>query len=346
MDHAIISFLLITLAFSIALLWAPLLTNYLYKKKFGKQIRTAEEAPIVASLHAKKAGTPTMGGVLIWGTVGILALSFFLLSELFPGSIFTKINFLTRPQTFLPFGILITAALVGLLDDVLNIKKIGAGSGGLRMRQKLLMYAIIAAIGAWWFYVKLDWSTIHLPFIGNFDIGLWYVPIFFVVIIATAFSVNESDGLDGLAGGTLLTSFAALGAVAFLQSKYDLASFCLVILGATLAFLWFNIPPARFFMGDTGSMSLGITLGVVAMLTNSTFLLPIIGFVFVLESLSVIVQIISKKFLKKKMFISTPLHHHFEAIGWPEPKIVMRFWILAGVSATIGFILAVIDFTY
>lgn len=173
--------------------------------------------------------------------------------------------------------------------------------------------------------------------------GWWIVPIFIFIIVATSFSVNEIDGLDGLAGGTLLAAFAAFGSIAFLQGKYDLATFCGVITGALLAFLWFNINPARFFMGDTGAMSLGVTLGIVAMLTNSVLLLPIIGFLFVVESLSVIIQVLSKKFLGRKVFLSSPLHHHLEAIGWPEPKIVMRFWVIAGVAAVIGVIVALLE---
>ena len=169
------------------------------------------------------------------------------------------------------------------------------------------------------------------------------IPIFIFIIVATAFSVNEIDGLDGLAGGTLLSAFAAYGAIAFLQGHYNLATFCGVIVGSLLAFLWFNIHPARFFMGDTGAMSLGVTLGIVAMLTNSALLLPIIGCLFVLESLSVIIQVLSKKLRGKKVFLSAPLHHHLEAIGWPEPKIVMRFWVISAVAAATGLIIALID---
>ena len=161
--------------------------------------------------------------------------------------------------------------------------------------------------------------------------------------MATAFSVNETDGLDGLAGGTLLFAFASFGVIAFITGKYDLAAFCGVIVGALLAFLWFNINPARFYMGDTGAMSLGITLGVIAMLTNSALILPVIGLIFVIESLSVIIQQLSKKIRGKKIFISSPVHHHLEASGWSEPKIVMRFWVIAGVSAAMGLIIFLLD---
>ena len=180
---------------------------------------------------------------------------------------------------------------------------------------------------------------------GNFEIGWWYIPFFIFIIVGTSFSVNEIDGLDGLAGGTLLIAYAAFGVIAFVMGRYDLAAFCGVIIGALLAFLWFNIMPARFYMGDTGAMSLGVTLGVIAMLTNYALLLPIIGFLFVLETLSVIGQVISKKILGKKIFISAPIHHHLEARGWSEPKIVMRFWVIAGITAVIGLILFLLDKT-
>ena len=211
------------------------------------------------------------------------------------------------------------------------------------MRHRLLIYTAIAVVGAWWFRVKLDWDLLHIPFVGDFNVGLWYVPFFILVIVATAFSVNESDGLDGLAGGTLLTSFGAYALIAFAQGRYDLAVFCGVILGALLAFLWFNIHPARFFMGDTGAMSLGVTLGIVAMLTTSAIFLPVIGFVFVLESLSVIAQISARKLFHVRLFRSSPIHHHLEAIGWPEPQIVMRLWVISMISAAVGVSLVLLD---
>ena len=336
-------FILTTLSFGVAMLWTPLLTHFLFKYNIRKQIRDEKKAPVMSKLHKEKNGTPTMGGILIWITVLFLALFFCILSQLTNFEIFEKLNFLTRPQTLLPLGALVASALVGLFDDYLNVKKIGPYGGGLRVRHRLIIYTLIAIIGAWWFYFKLDWDVIHVPFFGNFEIGWWYIPIFIFIIVATSFSVNESDGLDGLAGGLLLTSFGAYGAIAFSQGKIELAAFCGVIVGALLAFLWFNINPARFFMGDTGAMSLGVTLGIVAMLTNSVLLLPVIGFLFVIESLSVIIQVLSKKILRKKVFLSAPIHHHFEAKGWREPKIVMRFWVISGVMAVVGLIISLMD---
>ncbi len=335
-------FVLTTVSFLAAILWMPVLTRFLYRYKLGKQIRDESSAPIFYQLHKAKSGTPTMGGVLVWGTVMILAIAVLILHRTFDG-LWSTLNFLSRPQTLLPLGALVASAVVGLIDDYWNVRRIGAAGGGLRVRHRLLIYTAIAMVGAWWFFYKLQWDLIHVPFLGNFNIGWWYVPLFIFVIVATSFSVNETDGLDGLAGGTLLISFGAFGAIAATQGKIELAAFCGVIVGALLAFLWYNIYPARFFMGDTGAMSLGVTLGIVAMLTNSVFLLPIIGFVFVLESVSVIIQVSSKLIRKKKVFISSPVHHHLEAKGWPEPQIVMRFWVVAGVSAVIGLILSLLD---
>lgn len=332
-------FILTTLSFGITFLWTPVLTHFLYKYKLGKQIRDGQGTPIFSRLHKAKSGTPTMGGVLIWGTTAGLAITIFYLAKFTQLDIFKELNFLSRSQTLLPLGALIASALVGAFDDFLNIKKIGSNGGGLRVRHKLILYTLIAAFGAWWFFSKLGWDIIHVPFLGDYNIGIWYVLLFIFIIVATSFSVNETDGLDGLAGGVLLIAFASYAIIAFAQGKFDLAVFCGVIVGALIAFLWFNIYPARFFMGDTGAMSLGVTLGIIAMLTNTFLLLPFIGFILVIESLSVIIQIISKKFRHKKVWLSTPIHHHFEAIGWPEPKIVMRFWLISGVMAMIGLII-------
>jgi phospho-N-acetylmuramoyl-pentapeptide-transferase len=336
---------LASLSFMVAFVLTPLWTRYLYKWRLGKQIRN-EGAPIYQQMHEKKAGTPTMGGLLIWLTVLILAILFWGLNKLGIDSLIGKMNFLSRGQTFLPLGALVASAIVGLADDLMGVFKIGSKGGGLKMRHRLIIYTIIAAFGAWWFYSKLDWSVIHIPFVGNFDVGIWYILIFIFILVATSFSVNETDGLDGLAGGTLLTAFGAYGVIAYALGHYDLAAFCGVIIGALLAFLWFNIHPARFFMGDTGAMSLGVTLGIIAMLTNQFLLLPLIGFILVIESGSVIIQVLSKKLRGKKIFLSAPIHHHLEAKGWPETKVTMRFWIISWVMATLGLIIAFLDRFY
>lgn len=342
-DQLLKSLIVYALTFVAALAVTPLVTHVLYTYKLGKRIRSQAEAPIMSQLHAKKAGTPTMGGIIVWGTVLIVALAIAGIDWIAPDSTLASLNFLSRSQTKLPLGALVASALVGLVDDIFNIRGKGAHGGGLRMRHRLLIYTAIAVFGAWWFSYKLEWDVLSIPFFDSISIGWLYIPIFIFIIVATSFSVNETDGLDGLAGGTLMTSFAAFGAIAFFQGKYDLATLCAAIAGALLAFLWFNIYPARFYMGDTGAMSLGVTLGIVAMLTNTALLLPVIGFVFAIESISVILQLSSKKIRKKKIFISAPIHHHLEAIGWPEPKIVMRMWIIAAVMSLLGVVLYLID---
>ncbi len=342
--HIIRVLFLSTLAFVFTVLWTPVLTDFLYKYKLGKKIRNSGKTPIFSKLHAHKSGTPTMGGILIWGTTFVFIILFYYLSLIFPGSFTSALNFLSQKETLLPLGALMAAALIGLLDDWLDIRGRGVfGGGGLKMRHRLLIYTVIAIIGALWFYFKLDWSLIHIPFLGYFEIAWWYIPVFIFIIVATSFSVNETDGLDGLAGGSLLIAFASYGIISFAMGRYDLAVFCGVISGALLAFLWFNIPPARFYMGDTGAMSLGVSLGIIALLTNSVFLLPFIGFVFVIESLSVIIQVLYRKIKGKKFFLSAPIHHHFQAKGWSESKIVMRFWLISGVMAVIGLLIFFVD---
>jgi len=331
-------FAILAISFIAAMLATPFLTHFLYKYKIGKQIRDDGSSPVFTALHKKKAGTPTMGGLLIWIVVALLALLFWLLSGFFDNSIFNNLNFLNRPQTFLPLGILVLAGLVGALDDLMGVFKIGPKGGGLGIKERILLFTFVAAVGALWFYFKLDWDMIHIPAIGDFFIGIWYIPLFILVIVATSFSLNETDGLDGLAGGVILPAFGVFGAIAFAQGKVELAMFCAAIIGTLLAFLWFNVHPARFYMGDTGSMALGVTVGVIAMLTNSFLILPLVCFILVVESLSVIIQLASKKFRGKKVFRSAPIHHHFEALGWPECKVTMRFWIIAWVMATIGLV--------
>lgn len=330
------------MSFFIAILLTPLVAKYLIKWRLGKQIREDVNAPIFIQMHKKKTGTPTMGGVVIWGAVLILIVLIYAFSLTFDG-FWGNLNFLSRGQTLLPLGILIFSAIIGAIDDLMGIFKMGPRGGGLHMRHRIVIYMAIAALGAWWFYYKLGWDTLHLPFIGNYNIGLWYIPFFIFIVVASAFSTNETDGLDGLAGGVLLFAFSAFTVISFAEGKFNLAMFNAAVVGALVAFLWFNVHPAKFFMGDTGAMSLGITLGVTAMLTNTALFLPLIGFILMIESLSVIIQLTSKKIFKRKIFLSTPIHHHFEAIGWPESQITMRFWIVSGISAALGLILFFVD---
>ncbi len=337
-------FIVATISFFIALLITPLWTKVLHKYNFSKkQVAREDVAPIFSRLHQKKQGTPTMGGVVIWGTVLIVVFGLWFFSQLFPGTALAKFNFLSRAQTLLPLGAFVISAALGMVDDLWVIRGKGEKGRGLRMRDRIFMYILIGLGGAWWFYYKLGWDFINMPFFGDMTIGPWYILFFTFVILASAFSANETDGLDGLLGGVALTIFAALGVIAFVQERMDLVVFIAAIIGALVAFLWHNIYPAKFFMGDTGSMALGVMIGVIAMFLNVPLLLPIIGIIFVIESASVILQLWSKKFRGRKIFLSTPIHHHFEALGWPEMQVTMRFWMVSVVGAIVGLIIFLVD---
>lgn len=336
-------FIMTSVGFAVGLFATPLMTSWLYRYKFGKSIRSSDAAPIMSKLHAKKSGTPTMGGVLIWFTTLFLAFVFALIHYFAPESFLGRLNFFTRAETLLPLALMVLGAVVGMFDDVFNILKRGPKGGGLSVNQRLIIYTILSAAGAWWFYSKLGFQEIHLPFVGDYFIGWLYIPFFILVMTATTHALNLTDGLDGLAAGSAATALSAYLVIAFVQGRFDLAVMLGVVIGALMAFLWFNVNPARFFMGDTGSMSLGFVLATVAMLTDTAFLLPVIALLPVLETLSVIVQTISKKVRGKKIFHSTPIHHHFEALGWSETKIVMRFWIISAISAVCGLALYLLD---
>jgi len=261
---------------------------------------------------------------------------FYFLALVFDGFWFSRFNFLSRGQTWLPLFTLIVASLVGFADDILQV--FGKGKyvgGGMSFGRRFLVVVLIGLIGGLWFFYKLGWSMIYIPVLGYITIGFWYVPLFILVMLA-CWSGGVIDGLDGLAGGAFISIFGAFTIIAFSLGKIDLAAFCAVIFGALLTFLWFNIPPARFYMGETGILGLTSTMAVVAFLTDSIIVLPIIAGLLVIESGSVILQLLSKRFRKKKIFLSAPIHHHFEAKGWPHYKVTMRFWIIGIVLAIIG----------
>ena len=339
------------LAFIIAFALTPALTHILYKYKIGIRIKknsvSGDKLTYVSRLHEGKAGTPTMGGVLIWLTVIILILLshyvFPYIAKIFNINFIARLDFFSRGQTWLALFTLAAAGILGLFDDWMSVKGYGKNKGGgMRFLSRFGWLILISILGAWWFYFKLGWDQIHIPAIGDFGIGFWYIPLFIFIIIFTAISSNETDGLDGLNGGVLMLAFGSFSLMAFFQNKIDLASFCAAIAGALLAFLWFNIYPARFFMGDTGAVSLGATLGVVAMLTNSALVLFVIVFIYVIESVSVVIQLTSKKFFQRKVFLAAPIHHHFEAKGWPETKVTMRFWIFTALTAILGVIIGIL----
>ncbi|MDO8436520.1 MAG: hypothetical protein Q7S82_04075 [bacterium] len=330
------------ISFIVAFLLTPILTGFLYKHKlWRKEVRTksldGKELPIFQKFHSEgETHVPRMGGLLIWITPLILIFLFFGISKITDIWWIDKLNFLSREQTWLPLFALVSAALLGLADDFLQVfgkgKYIG---GGLSLKKRLLIVALIGLIGALWFYFKLDWHSIHIPGWGNLEIDGWYIPLFIIVMLAV-YSGGVIDGLDGLAGGSFASIFGAYAGIALFFGQIDIAAFSAVILGALLAFLWFNIPPAKFYMGETGIMGLCASLTVIAFLTNSVLVLPIIAFLLVIESGSVILQLLSKKFLKRKLFLASPIHHHFEARGWPHYMVTMRFWIIGAIMAIVG----------
>jgi phospho-N-acetylmuramoyl-pentapeptide-transferase len=316
--------------FFISMLLTPIYTELAYRGHWWKKPRTTavsgEAAPVYQKLHAAKhqRHIPTMAGVIFVLAVAIVTLT----------------SNLGRSQTWLPLAAMAGAGLIGLFDDIVNIHSTG-GIAGLRVKVKALLLLGIALVGGWWFYRKLGVTSIHIPFWHDLHLGWLIIPLFMLVIFATANAVNITDGLDGLAGGLSAIAFGTYAVIALLERKYKISGFCMTTTGALLSYTWFNIFPARFFMGDVGSFALGTALGVVAMLTNTVWLLPVIG--LVIEAGSVALQLISKKLRNgKKIFRSSPIHHHFEAIGWPETKITMRFWVIGQIAGFFGIILYIL----
>lgn len=322
--------LLSIIAFVISMALTPLYTYFAYKYRFWKRQRTTstngEALEVFTKLHAHKfkRSIPTMAGIVGVASIIIVTVS---------------LN-LDRAQTWLPLAALIGGAIVGLIDDIINIRGKQLGVAGLRSSIKFMMITAIGVGLGWYFWSKLGVTDIGIPFIGDITIGWWIIPLFAFAVVATGNAVNISDGLDGLAGGLLGLSFSTFGVIALLQGNIGIAGFCFTVVGALLSYLWFNIPPMRFMMGDVGSFAYGTSLGVVAMLTNSLFLLPVIGVLFVAEAGSSLIQMTSKRFFGRKIFISAPIHHHLEAIGWPETKVTMRFWVIGAVTGFLGIVLA------
>ncbi len=321
------------LSFITAMVLTPLYTTAAFSGKWWKRARTTaitgEKAKVYQKLHAAKhqRHIPTMAGVIF-----VLAIT-----------LVTVAGNLSRSETWLPLAAMVGAGLIGLFDDIINIRGVGGGIAGMRAKVKALLLIAVALVGGWWFYNKLGVNTIHVPFFDTWHIGWLIIPLFVLVVFATANAVNITDGLDGLAGGLSAIAFGAYAVIAIIERKYGLAGFCMTITGALLSYTWFNIYPARFFMGDVGSFALGTALAIVAMLTDTVLLLPVIGIIFVAEAGSVIVQIGSKKLRHgKKIFLSSPIHHHFEAIGWPETKVTMRFWVIGQIAAFVGVIMFIL----
>jgi len=342
------------IAFFVGIAITPLVTHYLYKhkcwkKKSGKAGGYAGgETPIFNKLHeGKEVGTPRMGGIVIWASVFITVLGIWFLERYVGGSMLEKLEFLSRSQTWLPLFALLVGAIVGLIDDLLEVNGNGKYfAGGLPLSRRLMVVGIFFAFAGYWFYEKLDVSSVSIPFDGVLDLGVFFIPFFILVGIAV-YAGGVIDGVDGLSGGVFAIIFASYGLIAIAQNQIDLAAFCAALVGGLLAFLWFNIPPARFYMTETGVMGLTMALTITAFMTDTIVdggkglaVLPVIAFPLVITVLSDIIQVTSKKFRGKKVFRVAPIHHHFEAIGWPAYKVTMRYWVLTSVMAFVGVAIA------
>ena len=336
-------------AFFLGLFFTPIATHFFYKYKMWKKYGRNENATIseFSKIHNEKEElkTPRVGGIIIWVSVLTTVLIFYLVSIFFPSKNSFALNFLSRNQTLIPVFTLLIGSLIGLWDDFIQIYGTGkfAHDDKSWRKWKVSIVAFLSLVIGIWFFYKLGMTSLRIPFMGEIYFGILIIPFFMIVALAT-FSGGVIDGIDGLSGGVLASIFGAYSAIAYANNQIDIAAFSAVITGAILAFLWFNIPPARFYMGETGIMGLLTTLATLAFLTDSVFILPIVALPLVLTSLSVILQIASKKFRNgKRLFRLAPLHHHFEAIGWSSYKVTMRFWILSVVFSILGIILAIIS---
>ena len=336
-------------AFFLGLLLTPVATHFFFKYKMWKKYSrngtiTAPDFPKIHREH-EELNTPRVGGIIIWVSVLLATSLFYFISILFPSAETEKMNFLSRNQTLIPFFTLLIASLIGLWDDLIQIYgkgRFAQDDVSWRKWKAFLVTIISLLIGSWFFY-KLGMTSVHIPFNGELYLGILMIPFFILVTLAT-FSGGVIDGIDGLSGGVLASIFGAYSAIAYANNQIDIAAFCGVITGTTLAFLWFNIPPARFYMGETGIMGLTITLSTLAFLTDSVLIFPIVALPLVITSGSVILQAISKKLRGgKRLFKLAPIHHHFEAIGWSSYKVTMRFWVLSAVFAIVGIVLTIIS---
>ena len=349
MDDVMRIFIPATLAFLIGIALTPFLTHFLYrhrmwKPKAGKTALDGTAATEFNRLHnEREVGTPRFGGVIVWASVLLTADLLSVLARLYPTA-FADLAFISRNQTWVPLAALAVGALVGFVDDLFEV----AGRPGLKLRIRLLIVAAVAAGAGWWFYDKLDVSAISIPFATvPLELGVLFIP-FFILVALFIYAGGVIDGIDGLSGGTFAAIFAAYGGIAFFQNQMDIAALCAAISGGLLAFLWFNIPPARFYLSETGTMALTLALTVIAFLTDTLgggkgiTVLPIIALPLVATVASNILQIFGKKVLGRKILRIAPLHHHFEALGWPPYKVTMRYWVVGIVAAIVGMTIALL----
>jgi len=338
------------LAFGVGIACTPILAYYLYKYKAwkktpGKLAMDGSEASVFNALHTKhEIRAPRFGGVVVWGSVAIVTAALASIAALAPSPITEQLDFLSRSQTWVPLAAFFVGAVIGFVDDLYIVTP---GGSGLRLRYRLILVALLSLATGWWFYDKLDVVSINIPLGDPVYLGILIVP-FFVALSLALFASGVIDGIDGLSGGVFASIFASYAIIAFSQDQVDLAALCAAIVGALLAFVWFNIPPARFYMSDTGTMALTLAIPPIAFLTDSlgegvgVAVLPIIGALLVATVASNVLQVVWKVVFKRKLFRIAPLHHHFEAIGWPPEKVVMRYWILSIVFAFMGVIIALV----
>lgn len=339
------------ISFIIGILLTPIATHYFYKYRMWRRVSRnnnipAEKAGEFSKIHDSNAeiATPRTGGMIVWLSV-LLTIFILWAVDIYLGSYVTnKLYFISRNQTLLPLFTLIIASLIGLGDDLLQIFSHGKWSTDpIILRYiKISIILFLGQIIGWWFFAKLGIRELYVPWYGFINLGYLFIP-FFILIMLALWSSSVIDGIDGLSGGVLASIFASYTLIAFFNNQIDIAAFCSVITGGILAFLWFNIPPARFYMGETGMIGLTVTLAVIAFMTNTVLLLPIIAFPLFITSLSDVIQICARKLFHKKVFRFAPLHHHFEAIGWPKYKVTMRYWIISSMTATLGVIISLIS---
>lgn len=336
------------LAFIIGILITPLVTHYLYKHKAwkktgGKKALNGHEATEFNKLKADgETKTPRMGGIIIWGSVLLTAAALFILERLFPDVMIANLDFFSREQTWIPLATLMVGATLGLINDFYDIVH---GGRGMRLSIRIVMISVLAGLVGWWFYEKLGVDSIGIPFDGSLYVGILIIP-FFILLTNALYASGVIDGIDGLSGGVFAAIFSSYAGVAYLQSQFEISALCATIAGAILAFTWFNVPPARFWMTETGTMSLTLTLSVIVLMTDNlgdghgVSLLAIIGLPLIATVASNILQIGYRKSTGRKLFRIAPLHHHFEAIGWPSHKVTMRYWIISIICAILGIIFA------
>lgn len=328
---------------------ATLKKYQIWKKKSVKNSIDGTIATITSTLHNDEERKLLRGGgVVIWFSVFATTAIFLFFSHAFPNSITEKLDFISRNQTWLPLVAMFVGALVGGTDDLLVVEAFKGKlnsyiGGGLSFPVRLGAVALLGLSMGVWFFKKLDVDSIYIPFHGNLVVGGLFFIAFFVLVTVALFSTSVIDGVDGLSGGIFSAIFTAYGFIAFYQNQIDIAALCFMIVGGILAFLWFNVPPATFMMGETGIMALTLALSVISFLTNAVMYLPIIALPLVITTGSVILQLIWKKVLKRKLFIVAPLHHHFEAKGWAKAQVTMRYWIVSYICALLGVVVVLIS---